>query len=136
MATKYPMGRPTKYTPAMLPKVINLMKEGGSLVEVAAEIGVNQDTMHDWRNPESPRFNKEFSETIKQGLALSAAWWERQGRKNLQNRDFRDALWYMNMKNRFSWRDKQELDILPTNPLKFVNEVPNNQPVPDVNKDS
>lgn len=134
---KAPVGRPSKYTPDMLPKIIELMKEGASLVEVAVELDIDQDTLQDWKNPESPRYNEAFSVTIKKGLAHSKAWWERKGRKNLENRDFRDALWYMNMKNRFGWRDKhEEVDKPPANPIVFVNEVPNNQPVPDVNKDS
>lgn len=37
---------------------------------------------------------------------LSEAWWEEHGRLNLHNREFNSVLWYMNMKNRFGWRDR------------------------------
>lgn len=102
------MARPKK-TLKDLPKdwkkrVMNLKKEGGSDVEVRAELGISQDL---WE-----RFIKEieeFSLTIKKGNDLCEAWWESKGRKNLDNRQFNAVLWYMNMKNRFGWRDKSEI---------------------------
>lgn len=120
----------------MLPVIIKEMSEGASLVEVAAEIGVDMATITDWRDTKSPRYNEEFSITIKRGVELSQAWWHKMGRTNLKDKDFRDALWYMNMKNRFGWRDKhEEIDKPPANPITFINTVPNQQ-VPSVNKDA
>lgn len=98
------------FKPSMCDTVISLMSEGASKIEVCAEIGITSETLYDWCNPKSERFNQQFSDSIKKGVQLSSAWWERKGRTNLENRDFSYTGWYMNMKNRFGWADKQEVD--------------------------
>ena len=100
------MGRPTKYTKSMSQRVIELMSEGASLVEVAADLGVSRATLSKWQIDET---KPEFVEAIKNGIDLSEAWWLREGRISLRDRDFNHGLWYMNMKNRFGWRDKNEV---------------------------
>ena len=106
---KRKLGRPSKYQPWMCDKLIEMMKEGASLKEVAAELGISRETLRNWGDEKSKTYCPDFSGTIKKGLELSEAWWERQGRVNLHNKDFSCVLWYMNMKNRFGWRDKQEI---------------------------
>lgn len=100
------MGRPTKYTKSMSQRVIELMSEGASLAEVAADIGVSRETMNRWsKDDEKP----EFCDAIKKGVELSEAWWLSEGRTSLRDNHFNHVLWYMNMKNRFGWRDKNEV---------------------------
>jgi orotate phosphoribosyltransferase-like protein len=86
------MGRPSSYSPDMLPKILELMEEGASLVEVAAELNISRSTLNDWKDEESERFNKDFSDTIKRGVELSNAWWEREGRKALRDKEFNSTL--------------------------------------------
>jgi hypothetical protein len=97
------IGRPTKYRPEMCQQVVELMRDGASLVEVAASIGITKDTLHRWK-----KTNDEFSDSIKIGTQLSEAWWMREGREALRDKDFNSTLWYMNMKNRHGWADKVE----------------------------
>lgn len=101
-------GRPKKTVKKTLPEgweetTIALYSEGASDVEIRAEFSISDDLMERWLIEE-----EEFSLTIKKGHTLSQAWWERKGRTNLDKKDFNSTLWYMNMKNRFKWKDKHE----------------------------
>lgn len=99
-------GPPTKYRPEMCETVIELMLQGASLEEVAAELDITVETLSQWRNPDGEYYKHDLSEAVKIGIQKSKAWWLKSGRINLENKDFSPALWYMNMKNRFGWSDK------------------------------
>ena len=82
------------------------MSEGASRIEVMAKLKIRNDLFYSLIKREP-----DFSEAIKEGVGLCEAWWKTKGRKNLENKNFSAVLWYMNMKNRFGWRDKTETDI-------------------------
>lgn len=103
----HPGGRPTKYEPWMCEKIVEIMSQGGAKVEAASAIGVSRDTFNQW---EKDADKQEFSDAVKTGEQLSQTWWLSTGRKNLENQKFSAALWYMNMKNRFGWTDKTEVN--------------------------
>jgi|TARA_R110000737_G_scaffold335999_1_gene355183 hypothetical protein len=92
-------------------EVLELYSEGAADVEIKALI-------YEWRNNFSNNLwdrwmeeEQEFWETIKKGRMLSESWWNKSGRKNLKSKEFSYTGWYMNMKNRFGWRDKQETTL-------------------------
>ena len=92
-------------------EVLELYSEGAADVEIKALI-------YQWRGTFScdlwnrwMKEDDEFSVTIKKGRMLSESWWNKSGRKNLKEKDFSYTGWYMNMKNRFGWRDKQETTL-------------------------
>lgn len=112
-----PIGRPKIVLNDLQPNwkavCIALYEVGGSDVEVRASC---------FRSDKDPYYvmsddlfyrlieeEEDFSRTIKSGRALSELWWQSNGRVNLKDKDFNATLWYMNMKNRFKWSDKQEI---------------------------
>lgn len=84
--------------------ILTLSEEGASIIELSVELGISRDTFY-----ELSKRDEKFSDTVKRCKDLSEAWWTKQGRKNLDNKDFSYTGWYMNMKNRFNWSDKQEI---------------------------
>ena len=84
--------------------IIENMSEGASLQEIKGRLDISNN-LHE----RLLRDEKEYRETIKRGIRKSRAWWETTGRKCLWDREFSATLWYMNMKNRFGWRDKQDI---------------------------
>lgn len=103
-----PVGRPTKYNPIMLEKVVEVGKEGGTLVEMAVSIGVSRDTLYEWI-----KSNDEFSDAVKLGIEESQVWWEKQSRLGSVGKipNFNATMTIFNMKNRFpkDWRERQEV---------------------------
>lgn len=107
------VGAPCKYAPEwMLPKIIEVMSDGGSKMEVAAALGITRETLYKWfADPKKP----EFTDTIRHGEVLSQMWWEKAGKQGLwgnKESSFNASVWIFTMKNRFKddWRDKQETE--------------------------
>lgn len=110
--------------------VLNEYKMGASDVEIKAYIysvrgSFSNDLWDRWLQEEP-----EFSETIKTGRMLSEAWWSKNGRINLDNKEFSYTGWYMNMKNRFGWRDKtdtQHSGKVDTSPQFDITKLDDNE---------
>lgn len=100
---KRKVGRPTDYTPEMCEKVIPLLKQGASIEEIGLELDVGYTTLYQWMDK-----HPEFAQAIKRGREYSHGWWLKEGRTSMRDGKFNSTLWYMNMKNRFGWSDKNE----------------------------
>ena len=107
-----PVGRPSLLDDAMQEKaklvVDNIMKQGGSLLEVALELGINRDTLYDWKKK-----NSIFSDTINKGMMLREIWFEKQARLNVNNKDYNTQLFGLYAMNSIGWtrREKSTSDI-------------------------
>ena len=106
---KKPVGRP-RTTISDLPDnwfqiMIDCGQEGGSAVEARCLLGIAQSA---WETLLED--SEEFRLTEKQRQSLCEVWWERQGRRMTMEGQGNATVWIFNMKNRFNWRDKQEVD--------------------------
>jgi transposase-like protein len=100
----HPGGRPTLYHPDMCDQVVESLREGASIEEIGLDLGVGYTTVYRWMDE-----HEEFRQAVSRGRELSKGWWFKKGRTHIENREFNSTLWYMNMKNRHGWSDKQEI---------------------------
>lgn len=110
---KEPVGRP-KEDLSSLPiewydLALDIYNLGGSDVEVKAMIYRHRGSFSNGLWDRWMKEEEEFSKTIKMGRVLSEAWWQIEGRTSLNKSSFNYTGWYMNMKNRFNWKDKQDI---------------------------
>lgn len=90
-------------------QIITMYSNGASDSEIKATIymwrgSFSNDLWERWIKEEP-----EFSETIKMGRIIAEAWYTKLGREQLVNSFFPFAGWYMQMKNRFGWKDRQDV---------------------------
>ncbi len=106
------MGRPTDYDPAYCERVVELMADGASKTEVAAEMCRSYQTFLNWQQA-----HPEFLEAVKEGERLSQAWWEKLGRQGASGAvPVNPTMYIFNMKNRFKehWSDTSKQEVKAT----------------------
>lgn len=88
--------------------LIDHMSEGLSFESFASTIGVYRDILYKWAED-----YQDFYEAQKEGKDLSLLFWEKLGRSAIAGKvaGFNAATYIFTMKNKFGWRDKQELDL-------------------------
>jgi hypothetical protein len=92
-------------------KVIALMKEGMTLKEVCAELGIGYRTLKEWKGKKGRYYEKEFDEAYQEGKMYQEAWWLGAGRANLgAGKDFNTPLFGLYMANMFGWRSGASRD--------------------------
>ena len=103
-------GRPSEYDPDYCQKVIELGETGASIAEMAYEIGVVKQTLHNW----AATF-PDFLDAFTRGKLASQVWWERKGRGGIEksNSEFQGSLWSRNMAARFpeDWREVKSTEL-------------------------
>ncbi len=99
------MARPSKYKPEFCERLIDYMSEGLSFDSFGAEVNASRPTLYAWTN-EYP----EFAQAKQMGEVMCQQWWEKAGIKGmLSGKEFNAVTWIFNMKNRFKWQDRHEI---------------------------
>ncbi len=117
------MGRPSSYAPAYCERVIELGKEGKSVVEMACDIGVARATLEtNW-----PAEHPEFLEAFVRAREEAQAWWENTGRVGMLTKGIDAAIYSRSMSARFpkDWREVKgtELTGKDGGPVEMLREV-------------
>ena len=100
------MARKSGYKKQMAEKLPQMFENGESVIEVCANMGISRDTFYRWCKE-----HKAFNEAYQTGLELSQAWWEKLGRAgSLGTQKINAATWIFNMKNRFKWHDRSQIE--------------------------
>jgi hypothetical protein len=101
------MPRQSKYKDEYCKKLIAHMQEGFSFESFAGTVPVAKQTLYTWLQ-EHP----EFKEAKEVGSAVSLLCWEKLGLAGAKGeiKGFNAASWIFNVKNRFGWNDKQQVE--------------------------
>lgn len=114
MSNKRPKGRPTKYRPEYCEMLIEHMSKGYSYQSFASVAKVNIDTLYEWE-----KMFEDFTDAKKRGYADCLFFWEKLAIENTLVKNGKPVLntgsFVFNMKNRFGWSDKQEVDVTSGN---------------------
>ena len=106
----YIFGRPTTYDISFCQIVIDKMSEGYSKEAVAGHLSISKTTLYDWITK-----HKDFANAISIGETKSQMHWEGSLVKHVvhtkNGKQINGQVFNLNMKNRFGWRDKNEVDI-------------------------
>ncbi len=96
------LGQPCRYKPEYCELLIEHMKKGLSFEAFGAEVNVSSRTLYHWQNG-----FPEFREAHEVGLSHSRLVWERMGMVLVARGGGNGsaAVYIVNMKNRFGWRD-------------------------------
>lgn len=117
-----PGGRPTKYKPEYCEQLIKHMGEGFSFESFAAVVEITESTLYEWKLK-----NKEFSEAHKKGYGANRMFWEKISLDYLvsdKDTKFNSTVWIFNMKNRFGWKDRHEIDTNVSGNVTFQLAAP------------
>jgi transposase len=99
-----PAGRPTKYKPEYCEMIVEHMAKGYTLETFAATIDTSKNTIYEWE-----KAHQEFRDACARARIKCQMMWETEGIHGLHN-GMNSSHWAFNMKNRFGWKDKIEVD--------------------------
>lgn len=108
-----PAGRPSAYDPAYCERLIDHMSQGLSFETFGAKIGVSKQTLYTW-----VKQHPEFLDAKEAATQLCQLFWEEMGISGAiaGSAGINASVWIFNMKNRFGWRDKRDVELTGMKP--------------------
>ena len=117
-----PAGRPTDYRPEYCALVVQLGKEGKSVVQMACAIDVARQTLYQWAED-----HEDFSDAFTRAKQWAQDWWETQAQCGLTADKFNAQLWSRSMAARFpeDYQERKGVEITGASgaPLEIVTKV-------------
>lgn len=93
----------TAYKPEMIPKMLELFKNGASIAAVCASLPCSKDSYYRWKD--DTKNKPEFGEAATLGELLSQKWWEEKGKESMFSTEkelkFNGSCWQFVMASRF-----------------------------------
>jgi hypothetical protein len=79
---------------------------------LAADLEVDKASLYDWAAA-----HEEFSTALRAAKTYEQAWFEREARSNMKNRDFNANLWYRSAASRFreDYTERKETQLTGAN---------------------
>lgn len=105
-------GRPSTYSPEFCEVVIELGRQGKSLVQIASALDVTKQTLANWSDA-----HPEFLDAMTHARIHSQAWWEDAGQNNMLlgpgQGTFNASVWSRSMAARFpeDWRENKGVEL-------------------------
>lgn len=93
-------GRKSLYKPEYKDELIDLMREGKSITQIAAAWGIGRETLHRWI-----REKEDLKEAYETAKTAGEAFWEDVGNAAVfgKIKGFNTKVFEINMRNRFGW---------------------------------
>jgi hypothetical protein len=98
--------------------LIDHMSKGFSFESFAGIVETDRQTIYNWTDK-----HPEFFDAKKEAFEKSRVFWEEAALKGLWNDkdgpQLNNTIWIFNMKNRFGWKDKVEVEETGTKEIKI-----------------
>jgi anaerobic glycerol-3-phosphate dehydrogenase len=113
---KRPVGRPTKYDPALCDKIADMGKEGLSRHQIGSRLGLHPANIGDWE-----KVHEEFRSALQQAKQHALEYWETLAQNHMIENPggprINTGLWSRSMAARFpnEYRENNKVEVVGKN---------------------
>ena len=122
--TKHPGGRPTKLTPTVMAKIVELLRAGSYRDVAAKSAGVTRSTLNLWFSRGSQAKSgiyREFVDAVERAMADAEARAVAQIAKAAAGGDWKASAWYLERMHPCRWGRRDRVDATVSGAITHVN---------------